>query len=107
VIVQNAAAAPSPGAGAPNVFITSPSRGVTVSGTVWVDIWVERAAAGAKVFTLSAGGATVGSANDPGVHVTLPWNTAATPNGATTLSATVQDASGATASISLPVTVGN
>ena len=89
------------------MVITSPSSGVTVSGTVWVNIWVERAAAGAKVFTLSAGGATVGSANDPGVHVTLPWNTAATPNGATTLSATVQDAGGATASISLPVTVGN
>jgi len=107
VIVQNGAAAPSPRAGAPSVFITSPLRGVTVSGTVWVNIWVERAATGAKSFTLRAGGATVGSANDPGVHVTLPWNTAATPNGATTLSATVQDASGASGSISLPVTVAN
>jgi hypothetical protein len=41
------------------------------------------------------------------VHVTLPWNTAGTPNGASTLSATVQDASGASGSTSLPVTVGN
>jgi hypothetical protein len=78
-----------------------------VSGTAWVNIWVEGAANGAKVFTLRAGGTTVATANDAGVHVTLSWNTAATPNGATTLSATVQDASGSSGSISMPVTVGN
>jgi hypothetical protein len=78
-----------------------------VSGTAWVNIWVEGAANGAKVFTLRAGGATVATANDAGVHVTLPWNTAATPNGTTALSATVQDASGGSGSISMPVTVGN
>jgi Matrixin len=61
VIVQNAAAAPSPRAGAPSVFITSPLSGVTVSGTVWVNIWVERAAAGVKVSTLRAPGRGRGS----------------------------------------------
>jgi len=39
--------------------------------------------------------------------VTLPWNTPGTPNGATSLSATVQDASGNSGSTSIPVTVGN
>jgi Bacterial Ig domain len=97
---------PAPG-GTLKVFITSPASGATVSGTVWVNVWVEGAAAGAKVFTLGAGGTTVDTTTDSGVHVTLPWNTPGTPNGASTLSATVQDASGASGSTSLPVTVGN
>ena len=97
---------PAPG-GALKVFVTSPANGASVSGTVWVNIWVEGASAGAKIFTLRAGGAAVGTATDSGVHVTLPWNTPGTPNGSTTLSATVQDASGASGSILLPVTVGN
>jgi len=110
--VANGGVAPPPSppptpSGALKVFITSPASGGTVSGTAWVNIWVEGAANGAKVFTLRAGGATVATANDAGVHVTLPWSTAATPNGATTLSATVQDASGSSGSISMPVTVGN
>jgi Bacterial Ig domain len=106
VTVSNSAPAPPPG-GSLGVFITSPTSGATVNGTVWVNIWVERASAGDKVFTLLAGGTVVGTATDSGVHVTLPWNTPGTPNGATTLSATVRDASGATGSASMPVTVGN
>ena len=105
VSVSNAAP-PAPG-GTLKVFITSPSSGATVSGTVWVNIWVEGAAAGTKVFTLRAGGTTVANATDSGVHVTLPWNTPATPNGGTTLSATVQDAGGGSGSVSIPVTIGN
>jgi len=105
VTVSNAA--PPPPGGTLRVFITSPTSGATVGGTVWVNIWVEGAAAGTKVFTLRAGSTTVGSATDSGVHVTLPWNTPGTPNGATTLSATVQDPSGNSGSTSIPVTVGN
>jgi hypothetical protein len=97
---------PAPG-GTLKVFITSPAGGATVSGTVWVNVWVEGAAAGAKVFTLRAGGTTVGTATDSGVHVTLPWNTPGTPNGPSALSATVQDASGASGSTSMSVSVGN
>ena len=78
-----------------------------MSGTVWVNIWVEGAVTGNHVFTLRAAGTTVGGATDSGVHVTLPWNTPGTPNGATSLSATVQDASGNSGSTSIPVTVGN
>ena len=105
VTVSNAA--PPPPGGTLRVFITSPTSGATVGGTVWVNIWVEGAAAGTKVFTLRAGSTTVGSATDSGVHVTLPWNTPGTPNGATTLSATVQDPSGNSGSTSIPVIVGS
>ena len=105
VTVSNAA--PPPPGGTLRVFITSPSSGATVSGTVWVNIWVEGAVTGNHVFTLRAAGTTVGGATDSGVHVTLPWNTPGTPNGATSLSATVQDASGNSGSTSIPVTVGN
>jgi hypothetical protein len=105
VTVSNAA--PPPPGGTLRVFITSPSSGATVSGTVWVNIWVEGAVTGNNVFTLRAAGTVVGSATDSGAHVTLPWNTPGTPNGATSLSATVQDASGNSGSASLPVVVGN
>jgi len=105
VTVSNAA--PPPPGGTLRVFITSPASGATVSGTVWVNIWVEGAATGNNVFTLRAAGTIVGSATDSGAHVTLPWNTPGTPNGATSLSATVQDASGNSGSTSIPVTVGN
>jgi hypothetical protein len=98
---------PPPTGGSLGVFITSPSSGATVNGTVWVNIWVERAAAGNKVFTLRAGNTVVGTTTDSGVHVTLAWDTPGTPNGGTTLSATVQDATGASGSTSIPVTVGN
>jgi len=105
VTVSNAA--PPPPGGTLRVFITSPASGATVSGTVWVNIWVEGAVTGNNVFTLRAAGMTVGSATDSGAHVTLPWNTPGTPNGATSLSATVQDASGNSGSTSIPVIIGN
>jgi hypothetical protein len=107
VTVSNAAPPPPPPGGTLKVFITSPASGSTASGTVWVNIWVEGATVGNKTFTLRAGGAVVGSATDSGVHVTLPWDTPGTPNGATTLTATVQDATGNSGSTSIPVTAGN
>ncbi|OLC59350.1 MAG: hypothetical protein AUH76_14840 [Candidatus Rokubacteria bacterium 13_1_40CM_4_67_11] len=105
--VTVANAGPPPPGGTLKVYITSPTSGATVSGTVWVNIWIEGAVSGNRVFTLRAGGTTVISTTDSGVHVTLPWNTPGTPNGATTLTATVQDASGNSGSAAIPVTVGN
>src|SRR5438105_89513 len=98
---------PPPPPPALTASFTSPAAGATVSGTVSVNIWVEGAVTGNHVFTLRAAGTAVGSATDSGAHVTLPWNTPGTPNGATSLSATVQDASGNSGSTSIPVTVGN
>jgi hypothetical protein len=74
---------------------------------VWVNLWVEGAVTGNNVFTLRAGGTIVASATDSGAHVTLPWNTPGTPNGTTSLSATVQDASRNSGSTSIQVIVGN
>jgi len=76
------------------VYITSPSAGSTVSGTVWSDIWVEKAVTGSRTFTLSIGGTTLVSAGDPTNHVTLPWDSTRVANGTQTLVATVTDAAG-------------
>jgi len=76
------------------VYITSPSAGSTVSGTVWSDIWVEKAVAGSRTFTLSIGGTTLVTTTDSGNHVTLPWDSTRVANGTQTLVATVTDAAG-------------
>src|SRR5438477_10183069 len=90
------------------VWITQPASGATVSGTVWVTMWVDNAAAGTKAYTLTAGGQTVATGNDTSSGpVTLPWISSGTPNGATTLTATVRDPSNNTGSRSIPVTVQN
>ena len=51
------------------VFITQPKAGATVSGTVWVVMWVEGTSGASNVFTLSADGKQVGSqtTNDEGL----------------------------------------
>ena len=66
------------------VFITNPAVNAIVSGTTWVDVWVEGVSGTANVFTLSVGGTVVASATDAGRHVTLPWDTTRTANGART-----------------------
>ncbi len=93
--------------GTVQVFLTSPAAGETVSGTVWANIWVQGAAAGTKVYTLSVGGTTVWTENSTDSHVTVPWTTTSTPNGARTLVVTVRDATGATGTASVAVTVQN
>src|SRR5204863_387262 len=91
-----------------SVFITQPSSGATVSGTQWVSIWIENAAAGTKTFTLSAGGQTVATTNDTSNGpISMPWITTGTPDGPTTLTASVRDASNNTGTGSIPVTVQN
>jgi hypothetical protein len=95
------------GGGSFQIFLTSPSPGSTVSGTVWVNIWVEGAAAGTRTFTLTVGGTTVWTENSTSNHVALPWVTTSTPNGTRTLVVTVRDPAGATGTGSVTVTVQN
>ncbi len=91
-----------------SVFITQPSSGATVSGTQWVTIWIEKAAAGTKTFTLSAAGQTVATTNDTSNGpISMPWITTGTPDGPITLTASVRDASNNTGTGSIPVTVQN
>jgi hypothetical protein len=100
--VQNASA------GTLVVWITQPASGATVSGTVWVTLWVDNAAAGTKSYTLTAAGQPVVSGNDSSSGpVTLAWATTSTPNGPTTLTATVRDPANNTGSRSIPITVQN
>jgi Domain of unknown function (DUF1929)/Glyoxal oxidase N-terminus/PKD domain/Bacterial Ig domain len=95
------------GTGTLQVALTSPAAGATVSGTVWVNVWVQGAAAGAKAYTMMVGGTTVWTETSSSTHVTLPWVTTGTPNGARTLLVTVQDATGATGTTTVAVTVQN
>ena len=61
------------------VSLTTPSPGATVSGTVWVNVWVDGAAAGTKAYTMTVGSATVWTESSANTHVTLPWATTSTP----------------------------
>jgi hypothetical protein len=88
--------------------VTSPQAGETVSGTAWVNIWIEAPYGTAPyTFTLSAAGTTVWSESASGTHVTLPWETFRTPDGARTLTVTVRDAEGRSGSASVNVDVQN
>jgi len=102
VTVQNGT-----GGGTLVIGITAPKAGATVSGTVWVTIWVDGAAAGTKNYTMKVGTTTVwteASANRP---TTLPWRTTDGPNGTQTLVVTATDSAGATGTGSVTVTVAN
>jgi len=89
------------------IFLTTPAAGATVSGTVWVNVWVEGAVSGTKVYTMSVGSTTVGAASSTATHVTLPWTTTSTPDGPQTLVVDVRDAGGNTGSGRVAVTVQN
>ena len=99
--------APPPTSGTLRVAITSPTAGSAVSGTVWVNVWVEGATGASNVYTLTVDGTIVATVTSGAVHVTPAWDSRATGNGARTLTATVRDASGNTGSASVSVTVGN
>ena len=101
VTVSNASAAPL------HVTLTTPTPGATVSGTVWVNIWVDGAAAGSKAYTMTVGGSTVWSQSSTDVPAALPWVTTNTPNGQRTLVVTVRDSANATGTASVSVTVSN
>jgi len=95
------------GGGTLKAFITSPAAGATVNGTVWSDVWVEGAAAGARTFTLAIGGVTLASTSDASNHVTLAWDSTRVANGTQTLVATVRDASGNSGSTTRAFNVQN
>jgi hypothetical protein len=108
VTVQNGGAPPPPPPGGTlTVALTTPSPGSTVRGTVWVTIWVDGAAAGAKTYTLSVGGTTVWNETTADRPASLPWVTTNGTNGTKTLVVTVRDSAGATGTGSVTVTVSN
>jgi hypothetical protein len=89
------------------VAITGPASGATVSGITWVDIWVDNPVGASNVFTLTVDGVVVASQTDPGRHVTVPWDTTKTPNGARTMVAQVRDSTNNGGQFTRPVTVQN
>jgi hypothetical protein len=99
---------PDPSSGAIRVFVTAPAPGATVSGTTWLTTWIENAAAGAKTYTISEGGITVGStttsSNGP---VSLAWSTTGGPIGSRTVTVSVRDAAGGTGITSMTLDVQN
>jgi hypothetical protein len=95
------------------VVITGPKPGATVSGTVWVVMWVEGTGGASNVFTLSADGKQVGSRTTSSRGpITIPWVTkpvgaTPVPNGTHTLTGTVRDATGNTGTTSISVILRN
>ena len=99
----------SGGGGSPlAVYITGPTQGQVVSGSQPIDIWVENATGSSNTFVTKVDGATIDTQTISGVHATVwPWNTTTVGNGTHTVSATVTDSSGRTATTSITVTVSN
>ena len=96
------------GAGPIRVFITSPAAGATVSGTAWLIVWIENAAAGSKTYTVREGGTSVGGAtttsNGP---VSVAWPTTGGAGGTRSVTVTVSDPAGATGSATRAFNVQN
>jgi hypothetical protein len=108
VTVANGTAPAPPPAGSLAVFITQPTNGATVSGTVWPTIWVEGQSGTSNTFTISVNGRVVASQVTPSRGpVTLPWVTTTSGNGTASLTATVSDAAGNTGATTITVTVRN
>jgi hypothetical protein len=104
VTVQNTTPPP---AGGLDVYITTPAPGATVTGSVTVNIWVEKATGSATVYTLSVGGQTVWTQTSAGAHVWGDWDSRTVADGPATLVATVRDATGKTGTGTLAVTARN
>lgn len=108
VTVSNGTASPPPGTGGLTVALTAPGNGATVRGTNWAVVWVSGAGTGAKVYTLSVDGQTVGSSTTASTGpVSIPWNTASVANGSRVLTASVRDAANRSGGASRTVTVSN
>jgi hypothetical protein len=107
VTVSNSTS-PPPAAGTLQVYITQPSSGATVRGTVWVVVWLGGASGSSNSYTLSVDGRTVATENTSSTGpVSLPWTSTAADNGARTLTVTVRDATGNSGSGRISVTVAN
>ena len=104
VSVRNTTTPPGP----ISVFITQPRTGDTVRGVVWFTIWVNGAAGGGKTYTLSEGGRTLATTTSTSSGpVSIPWSTSTGDNGPRTPTVGVRDATGATGTGSINVTVAN
>jgi predicted amidohydrolase len=89
----------------PNVSLTSPAAGATVSGTVTVTANASDDVEVARVRFL-VDGAQIGG-DDTTAPYSVSWNTTTAPNGSHTLVATAFDAAGNSASSSRSVNVSN
>jgi hypothetical protein len=108
VIVDNGPPPPPSTEGDLAVSVTDPRTGETVRGTHHAIVWVKGTGVGAKTYTLSIGGQTVGTMQTGSTGpVTIPWNTRSVADGSHALTATVRDAEGKTGNKSVTVTVSN
>jgi hypothetical protein len=91
-----------------SVSFTNPTQGQVVSGTRAIDIWVANAIGSSNTFVTKVDGVTIDTQTIAGTHANIwPWNTTTLSNGSHTLSATVTDSVGRTATTSITVTVSN
>src|SRR5262249_43741385 len=104
---QPGGAAPPPAGGTLTIAFTAPGEGATVSGTVWMVIWVNGASGASNTFTVSVGGTLIRTQTTGGANVSIPWDTAAFANGSQTITVTARDAIGNTGSGARSVTVAN
>lgn len=92
---------------APQVKVSAPTAGSTVSGTVPVQVAVTAGDADPVRVDFTAGGKALASDVDGSNGWSTTWDTTAAANGATTVTATVTDAGGLTGTASVPVSVSN
>jgi hypothetical protein len=88
------------------VAITGPKSGETVSGTNWVIVW-PGGAQGVPTCTVKVDGTQVAQQACADSPTSIPWNTTVFSNGAHTITVTITDAAGRTASASVNVVVSN
>jgi predicted amidohydrolase len=96
---------PPPADEPPDVSITAPASGATVSGTVTITASASDDVGVAGVRFLVDG--TQLGAEDTTAPYSISWNTTTAANGSHTLTATARDSSGQVASSSIPVNVSN
>src|SRR5262249_58654221 len=74
--VNNATTPPPPPTGGTlTIAFTAPDEHATVSGTVWMVIWVNGASGSSNTFTVSVRGTVIRTQTTSGASVTIPWDT--------------------------------
>jgi hypothetical protein len=101
VTVSNSAAPPL------IASIPSPAEGATVTGTTTVSMSASGASGSPTTFSLAVDGTTVSTQSVAGSTASYAWNTAGVANGPHTLTLTVTDSTGRTATATRSVTVAN
>jgi hypothetical protein len=85
---------------------TAPASGATVSGTTTVG-FASSGAIGSSTFSLALNGTVLSTQTVTGTTASSAWDTTTVTNGPWTLTLTVTDGGGRTATATLPVTVDN